>query len=218
MCCLRRGTPWAGRRNNYRGQGSTPFVLESQVDTALESGHHSWSTRSCPVERSTARQDSSTGFPSSLQSDPRCFEQCIAPGSRRPRLQRNVSLHSQRAGGRKARSPRRSPRTAVKDVSSLPVNKGMRVEGQTMDRISRVRFRSNCGTVSKLGTLREYALYLMLIVTSGIQIGNSWSTRSCPVERSTARQDSSTGFPSSLQSDPRCFEQCIAPGSRRPRL
>jgi hypothetical protein len=185
---------------------------------ALESGHHSWSTRSCPVERSTARQDSSTGFPSSLQSDPRCFEQCIAPGSRRPRLQRSESLNSQRAGSRKVRLPRRSPRTAVKDVSSLPVNKGMRVEGQTMDRTSCLRFRSDCGTIGIMKKVRECVLLLTLIVASGIQIGNSWSTRSCPVERSTARQDSSTGFPSSLQSDPRCFEQCIAPGSRRPRL
>jgi hypothetical protein len=49
--------------------------------------------------------------------------------------------------------------------------------------------------------VRSIAPILALAITSGIQIGNSWSTRSCPVERSTPRQDSSTGFPSSLQSD-----------------
>jgi len=158
------------------------------------------------------------GAPGATVGQPQGTRRGEKPGSRRPRLQRRESLNSQRAGSRKVRLPRRSPRTAVKDASSLPVNKGMRVEGQTMDRITRLRFRSDCGTIGIMKKVRQCALLLTLIVTSGIQIGNSWSTRSCPVERSTARQDSSTGFPSSLQSDPRCFEQCIAPGSRRPRL
>ena len=136
---------------------------------ALELGHHSWSTRSCPVERSTPRQDSSTGFPSSLQSDPRFYEQGIAPSSRRERLQGKVSLNSQRAGGRKSRSPRRSPRTAVKDSSSLPVNKGMQVEGETMDRKSRLRFRSDCGIVGKMRGVRSLALIIALAIASGIQ-------------------------------------------------
>jgi hypothetical protein len=180
--------------------------------------HHSWSTQSCLVEQSAPRQDSSTGFPSSLQSEPRSSEQCIAPRSRRERLQKKVSHNSQRAGGRKLRSSRRSPRTAVKDASSLPVNKGMQVEGQTMDGISRFLFRADCGIVGTLEALRRHALLAMLAIMSGIQIGNSWSTQSCLVEQSAPRQDSSTGFPSSLQSEPRSSEQCIAPGSRRERL
>jgi hypothetical protein len=184
----------------------------------LEYLHHSWSTHSCPVERSTPRQDSSTGFPSSLQSETACFEQGIAPSHSRARLSDKVSLNSQRAGGLRYRQSRRSPRTAVKDVSSLTVNKGMQVEGQTMDRISRLRFRSDCGIVGTMELLRKFAMVLALAIMSGIQIGNSWSTHSCPVERSTPRQDSSTGFPSSLQSETACFEQGIAPSHSRARL
>jgi hypothetical protein len=180
--------------------------------------HHSWSTQSCDVEQSAPTQDSSTGFPSSLQSDPRSFQQCIAPRSRRERLQGEVSLNSQRAGGRKFRSPRRSPRTAVKDGSSLPANKGMQVEGQTMIGISRLLFRADCDIVSILRGLCILAPLIALITTSGMQFGTSWSTQSCDVEQSAPTQDSSTGFPSSLQSDPRSFQQCIAPRSRRERL
>jgi len=176
--------------------------------------HHSWSTQSCDVEQSARTQDSSTGFPSSLQSDPRSFQQCIAPRSRRERLQGKVSFNSQRAGGRKFRSPRRSPRTAVRDGSSLPANKGMQVEGQTMDGISRLSFRADCDIVSTM----RFLFLIALAITSGMQVGASWSTQSCDVEQSARTQDSSTGFPSSLQSDPRSFQQCIAPRSRRERL
>jgi len=67
-------------------------------------------------------------------------------------------------------------------------------------------------------TVEEFeTILLALAITSGIQIGNSWSTQSCLVEQSAPRQDSSTGFPSSLQSEPRSCEQCIA-RSRRERL
>jgi len=87
-----------------------------------------------------------------------------------------------------------------------------------MDRNASLRFRSDCGIVAVMSGLRLSALILAMAITSGIQTGNSWSTRFCPVERSTPRQDSSTGFPSSLQSATRFFEQCIAPSSRRERL
>jgi hypothetical protein len=180
--------------------------------------HHSWSTQFCLVEQSAPRQDSSTWFPSSLQSEPRSCEQCIAPRSRRERLQGKVSHNSQRAGGRGSRSPRRSPRTAVRDVSSLPVNKGMQVEGQTMNGILRFLFCADCGIVGRMKVVCQTALLLTLAITSGIQIGNSWSTQFCLVEQSAPRQDSSTWFPSSLQSEPRSCEQCIAPRSRRERL
>jgi len=77
---------------------------------------------------------------------------------------------------------------------------------------------SDCGSMSMTGGLRKVCLLLALIASTGIWIGNGLSTGSCRVERSTPRQDSSTGFPSSLQSETACFEQCIAPRHSRARL
>ena len=87
-----------------------------------------------------------------------------------------------------------------------------------MENISGLQVSRECGIVGILKKVRVASLLLALAISTGIQIGNSWSTQSCHVEQSAQRQDSSTGFPSSLQSDTRSSEHCIAPLYRRARL
>ncbi len=87
-----------------------------------------------------------------------------------------------------------------------------------MDGTSGLHYSLDCGIVSIIKKVRTFALLIALAISSGIQIGNSWSTQFCHVEQSAQWQDSSTGFPSSLQSDTRSSEHCIAPLYRSARL